>query len=188
MNTTFNSMHAPKIWDNLYTVYIPEQVTLDPEHIRRFGTYITQNKQVDEMLKSNLTMVKIPIATILSYFDQGIEIQIPSREDMIIIHKHIELYLGEWKEYIRTSIHGNIDAQNHKDLITALEKLSKYIYEKAKPREVIDNLFLNKKVNFGLLNPIIKAEEERKVIEKPDYVGIGKLTKKKTSGDSGGRF
>ena len=192
---TFNSEHAPKIWDNLYTVYIPEQITLDPEHIRRYGTYITQNKQVDEMLKTNLTMVKIPIATILNYYDQGIEVQIPSREDMVTMHKHIELYLGEWKEYIRTSIHGNIDAQNHKDLITTLEKLSKYIYEKCKPREVIDNLFLNKKVNFGILNPIAQAEEKRKVVEKPDYQGIGQLIKKKrplpnggSGGDSGGRF
>lgn len=185
---TFNSEHAPKIWDNLYTVYIPEQITLDPEYIRRFGVYITQNKQIDEILKSNFTMVKIPIISILEYFDQGIEIQIPNREDMITMHKHIELYLGEWKEYIRHSIHGSVDAQKHKDLIIALEKLSKHIYEKAKPYEVIDNLFLDKKINFGILNPIVQAEEQCKVIKKPDYTGIGRLIKKKTSGDSGGRF
>lgn len=189
---TFISEHAPKIWNNLYTVYIPEQITLDPEHIRRFGTYITQNKQVDKMLETNMTLVKIPISKILSYFDMGIEVQIPSREDMIMMHKHIELYLAEWKEYIRVSVHGQMDAQNNKDLITTLEKLSKHIYEKAKPKEVIDNLFISKKVNFGLLNPILRAEEERKVVEKPDYVGIGKLVNKKRSpgngSDSGGRF
>ena len=154
---TFVSEHAPKIWNNLYTVYIPEQITLDPEHIRRFGTYITQNKQVDKMLETNMTLVKIPISKVLEYFDMGIEVQIPSREDMITMHKHIELYLAEWKEYIRVSVHGHMDAQNHKDLISTLEKLSKHIYEKAKPKEVIDNLFISKKVNFGLLNPILNA-------------------------------
>ena len=186
---TFPSMHASKIWDNLYTVYIPEQTTLDPEHIRRFGTYITQNKNVDKMLENNLTMVKIPISKILDYYDRGIEVQIPNREDMITMHKHIELYLAEWKEYIRVSIHGQMDAQNNKELITALEKLSKHIYEKAKPREVIDNLFISKKVNIGLVNPLVRAEEERKVVEKPDYQGIRNLIKRKPGGgDSGGRF
>lgn len=189
---TFISEHAPKIWNNLYTVYIPEQITLDPEHIRRFGTYITQNKQVDKMLENNMTLVKIPVSKILEYFDMGIEVQIPSRDDMIMMHKHIELYLAEWKEYIRVSVHGHMDAQNHKDLITTLEKLSKHIYEKAKPKEVIDNLFISKRVNLGLLNPILRAEEERKVVEKPDYVGIGRLVNKKRSpgngSDSGGRF
>lgn len=192
---TFNSEHAPKIWNTLYSVYIPEQITMDPEHIRRYGTYITQSKKVDEMLKTNLTMVKIPISKILEYYDQGIEVQIPNREDMITMHKHIELYLGEWKEYIRSSIHGNTDAQNHKDLISTLEKLSKYIYEKARPREVIDNLFLSKKINFGILNPIAQAAEQKKVVEKPDYQGIAALVKKKRplpnsggGGDSNGRF
>lgn len=189
---TFNSEHAPKIWNNIFTVYIPEQLTLDPEHVRRFGTYITQDKQIDKMLETNLTMVKIPISTILSYFEMGIEVQIPSREDMITMHKHIELYLAEWKEYIRVSVHGHTDAQNHKDLIVALEKLSKHIYEKAKPREVIDNLFISKKINIGLLNPIHQAIEERKVVDKPSYEGIASLVKNKkrapNGGDSGGRF
>lgn len=186
----FKSEHAPKIWDNLYTVYIPDQVTLDPEYIKRFGIYITQNKQIDKILENNFILVKIPISKILEYFDMGIEIQIPNREDMITMHKHIELYLGEWKEYIRTSVHGRIDAQNNKDLISCLEKLSKHIYEKAKPKEVIDNLFLNKKINFGILNPIAQAEQEHKIVKKPDYVGISKLINKKksSSGDSGGRF
>ena len=186
---TFPSMHAPRIWDNLYTVFIPDQVTQNPEHIRRFGTYVTQNKQVDKMLEDNLIMVKIPIIQILDYYDRGIEVQIPNREDMITMHKDIELYLGEWKEYLRVSVHGQIDAQNHKDLIMTLEKLSKHIYEKAKPREVIDNLFLSKRVQIGLVNPLVRVEEERKVVDKPDYSGIKQLIKRKPGGgDSGGRF
>ena len=186
---TFPSMYAPRIWDNLYTVFIPDQVTQNPEHIRRFGTYVTQNKQVDKMLEDNLIMVKIPIIQILDYYDRGIEVQIPNREDMITMHKDIELYLGEWKEYLRVSVHGQIDAQNNKDLIMTLEKLSKHIYEKAKPREVIDNLFLSKKAQFGLVNPLVRVEEERKVVDKPDYSGIKQLIKRKPGGgDSGGRF
>lgn len=185
---TFPSQYATKIWDSLYTVYIPEQLTLDKQYVRRFGVHITQNKQVDEMLKTNVILVKIPIIKILEYYLEGIEVQIPSREDMIQMHKDMELYLAEWREYLRTSIHGSMDAQNHKDLILSLEKLSKYIYEKARPTEVIDNLFINKKVNLGLMNPIQQHIEINKPIEKPDYNGISGLIKRKPKGDSNGRF
>lgn len=186
---TFPSIHAPKIWDNLYTVLIPDQITLNPEYIRRFGVYITQNKQIDKMLENNLIMVKIPIIQILDYYDRGIEVQIPNREDMITIHKHIELYLAEWKEYIQTSVHGQIDAQNNKELLTALEKLSKYIYEKAKPYELLDNLYLRKNNSLGIINPLQRHIEENKPIAKLNYQGIRQLIKRKPSnGDSNGRF
>lgn len=184
----FNSMHASKLWSNLYKVYIPEHGTLDPSYIRKFGVYVTQDKPIDEMLKTNFTMVMITPIRICEYFIEGIEIQIPSREDMIRMHKDIELYLSEWKEYIRTSIHGNMDAQNNKDLILALEKMSKTLYEKAKPSELLENLFLKKNNPLGLINPIQRHVEETKEIHKPDYSGIKHLIKKKPIGDSGGRF
>lgn len=185
---SFISRFAKLIWDELYTVYIPDQLTLNPEYIRLFGTHVTQDKRMDKVLETNFTMVKIPIVQILTYFDQGVEIQIPVREDMIRMHKHIELYLGEWREYMRVSVHGNTDAKTHKDLIIALEKLSKQIYEKASSYEVLDNLFLNKRVKFGLLNPLQEHQEKSKTVTKPDYQGIGKLISKKTPSDSNGRF
>ena len=186
---TFPSQYAPRIWDSIYRVYIPDFDTLDPNYIKRFGVYVTQDKQIDEMIKTNFIMVMIPVIRILEYYNQGVEIQIPSREDMIKMHKDIELYLSEWKEYLRVSIHGNMDAQNHKELITSLEKLSKYIYEKAKPKEVLENLFLKKENRIGLMNPLLLHVEENKPIEKPDYQGIANLIrKKKPIGDSGGRF
>lgn len=186
---TFKSNYSDRIWGSLYKVYIPDYSTLNPDYIRKFGVHVTQDKEIDAMIKTNFTMVMIDVATILGYFNQGTEIQIPSREDMIKMHKDIELYLSEWKEYIRLSIHGGMDAQNHKELIISLEKLSKYIYEKAKPRELIDNLFLNKKNPLGLVNPIQQHMEQNKEIVKRDYESIRHLIKnKKSNGDSGGRF
>lgn len=184
---TFPSKYATKIWDTLYTVYIPDQLTLNKDYIRKFGVHITQNKQIDEMLKTNFVLVKIPIIKILEYFLEGIEIQIPSREDMIQMHKDIENYLTEWKEYLRISIHGNIDAEKHKELILSLEKLSKYIYEKAKPSELLENLFLKKNNMFGIVTPLQMKDEASKPVTKPDYSGISNLIKKKT-GNRGSRF
>lgn len=191
MAKTFCSVHAQKIWDNLYTVYIPDLVTQDAEYLKRFGHHVSQYKPVDEMLKTNLILVKIPIIKILEYYVEGIEIQIPSREDMITMHKHLELYLEEWREYIRNSVHGQVDAELHKDLILSLEKLSKYVYEKAKPRELLENLFLANKTRpgIGLVNPLVRAEQEQRVVDKPDYNSIKQLIKKKNNNsDSGGRF
>jgi len=179
----FPSKYACKIWDVLYTVLIPDQLTQNPDYIRRFGTYITQDKKVDQMVSTNFTTVKITIAKILEYYIDGIEIQIPSREDMIQMHKDIELYLAEWKDHIKYDI--NLDVQQNKELILSLEKLSKYIYNKANPREVIDNLFINKKI--GLINPIQQHVEQTKEVIKPDYDGIASLVRSKTN-KSSGRF
>lgn len=129
------------------------------------------------MLATNFTMVKISVAAILSYFLEGIEVRIPSREDMVQMHKDMELYLGEWREYLRVSI--NVQVDEHKDLIIGLEKLSKYIYEKCKSKEVIDSLFLPKK--FGLTNPLQEIEQRTKPVEKPSYEGIASLVRSKTS-------
>jgi len=57
----------------------------------------------------------INVTTILNYFLKSIEI--PSIANIIPIHKNIELYLSEWKDYIRNSIHGQIDVANIKNLI-----------------------------------------------------------------------
>lgn len=186
---SFASEYAPRIWDYLYTVFIPDHLTYNPDYVKKFGTRITENKSVDKMLSTNLTTVKIPIITILKYYSNGLEIQIPSRSDMITMHKDIELYLLEWRTYINNSVHGPSDAQTHKNLIFSLEKLSKYIYNKANGVEVIDNLLLSKKMPFGLLNPIQRKIEENKVVAKPDYEGISNLIKKKnTVKGGGGRF
>ncbi|EKD89675.1 MAG: hypothetical protein ACD_33C00008G0001, partial [uncultured bacterium] len=101
---------------------------------------------------------------------------IPSRQTMIDIHKDIETYLEEWKHHINYDI--NVNISQHKELLNSLEKLSKYIYEKAKAVEVINKFTL--KAPFGLVNNYVKLEEEKKVHNKPNYEGINKLIKGKT--------
>lgn len=175
---SFNSLYAARIWQKLYTVLIPTMLTTSPEESRIFGTRSSGDRKVDEMMATNFTTVMIPVIRILEYFVQGLEIQIPSREDMITIHKDIELYLGEWRDHIKFDI--NLSLTQHKDLILDLERLSKYIYNKTKYSECLDNLFLNKKSGF-LVNPLQRAEEERKPVQKADYEGISKLVKTKTT-------
>lgn len=172
---SFASQYSSLIWDVLYDVSVPDQLTQSPEYLKRFGAHVTGNKQVDEMLTKNTTHVKIPISTILSYYLNGIEISIHRREDMIKIHKDIELYLGEWREHLKFDL--NLEVNQNKQLILGLEKLSKELYAKAKPKEVISKLF--DKNQFGLYSPLDKMEEEKKDHQKPDYEGIGQLVRSK---------
>lgn len=174
---SFPSIYSHLIWNKLYTVLIPDQLTLSKDYLSKFGTHVTGNKEVDNMLSTNLTTVMIPVAKILEYFDNGVEIHIPSREDMIRIHKDIELYLGEWRDHIKFDI--NLSLSEHKTLILSLEKLSKHVYDKAKPLELLDNLFLKKKL--GLFNPLQRIEEQAKQSNsKADYEGISALVRTKT--------
>lgn len=173
----FYSQYAHLLWDKLYRVYIPDQLTLSPDYIRRFGTHVTGEKEVDAMLSKNTTLVMISVAKITEYYEDGILVEIPNREDMLQMHKDIELYLGEWREHIRTQI--NVDVNENKHMILMLEKLSKEIYNKAKPKEVINNLFV--KQQLGLINPMDRVREENTEHRKPDYEGIGSLVRSKVS-------
>lgn len=174
---SFPSRYSHLIWDTLYRVSVPDQLTQSPEYLRKFGTYVTGNKEVDAMLTRNMTTVMIPVAKILEYYEQGVEIHILNREDMIKIHKDLELYLNEWRERLRIDI--NLQVSEYKPLILSLEKLSKELYNKAKPAEVIDKLF--EKKQFGLVNPIDVIMETKKEQVKPDYQGIGQLVRSKVN-------
>lgn len=179
---SFRSQYAHLIWDRLYDVLIPDQLTLSREYISKFGVHTTGDKKSDQLLSSNFTQVKISVARILEYYDDGIEIQIPSRDDMIKIYKDIELYIAEWREHIKYDI--NLAVSKNKDFLLSLDKLSKDLYNKAKPNEIIDNLFINKKIGL-LVNPLQRVQEERKPVEKADYEGISQLIRGKTSKPQG---
>lgn len=170
----FYSEHAPRIWEDLYLAMIPDQVTLNAGYLRVFGTYSSGHKQVDEMMGNNLTTVKIPIITMIEYFDNGITVQIPKRESMITIHRSIEMYLGEWRHHIENAV--NSDLMQHKDLVLSLEKFSKMIYGKAYPQEVAANPVLS--ASLGMLSPLARMQLENQPIHKPDYTGIGTLIRK----------
>jgi hypothetical protein len=179
---TFDSQHAFKIWDKLYTVRVPDQLTLDPSYIERFGVPVANDPNVDKMMSTNFTTVMIPIIKIMEYFLNGVEVQIPSREDMIQIHKDIEDYLGEWEYYVKHTMHGKTDLEQHKTLISSLEKLSKHIYNRAGPKEVIENLFVETKLGF--MSPLEESMVKEKEPDKPDYTSIMRLIKNK----GGSRF
>lgn len=174
---SFSSQYADRIWNKLYKVKIPDQASLSPEYIRRYGVYTSDIPEIKQMMETNFIDVMIPVSKILEYYMDGLEIQIPCREDMITMHKDIELYLAEWRYHLKMEI--NVSTDKSKDLLLALERLSKYIYEKAKPREVIDNLFVKKQ--FGLMSPIQASIDERKEVSKPDYHGISDLVRSKRS-------
>ena len=89
---TFPSKYATKIWNELYTVLIPDIATLNPDYIKIRGVPITENKKLNLLRMNEFTTVMLPIIDIMYYFKEGFPVQIPSREDMIKMHKNIELW------------------------------------------------------------------------------------------------
>lgn len=173
---SFQSEFAERIWEDLYAVYVPDFVTMNRDYIRKFGVPSSGNREVDKMMSTNLMYVRIPIIKILEYYDNGLEIQIPAREDMITIHKNIEKYLTEWKDHIKYDI--NINRVEHKTLLLALEKLSRLIFDKAQPKEVMEQVLTPRQ--FGLVNVLQRQKEVDKELKKPDYEGISNLLKPAT--------
>lgn len=172
----FYSEHAPRIWEDLYTALIPDQVTQNAAHVRVFGTYRSGHSEVDKMMEDNLTMVKIPIIKMVEYYDNGIPVQIPKRESMLAIHRSIEMYLQEWGHHIHHAINSSLP--QHKELVLSLEKFSKVIYGKAAPKEVVVNPMLAP--GLGLLSPAGRLQYENQPVTKPDYHGISSLIRQKT--------
>lgn len=156
---------------------IPDNLTLSAGYIKTFGTRLSGNKTVDAANLDSYTTVMITVAKILEYFVDGMPIQIPSREDMLTMHKDIEDYLQEWKDHMNYSINQSVD--QHKDLIISLEKLSKHIYDKASAKEIVGNKIEH--MTIGLVNNYVKLEQAKKVNEasKPDYNGITQLIRNK---------
>lgn len=175
---SFHSVNAERIWEDLYNAYVPDFVTMNRDYIRKFGVPSSGNKDIDKMMSTNLTFVKIPIIKILEHYDNGVVVEIPSRPDMIAIHKAIESYLDEWRAHLTYDL--NAEKDQHKTLILNLEKLSKLIFDKANPREVMDTIIAPKK--FGLLNIKGRQAEQNKEHIKPDYNGIGSLLKPSVRG------
>lgn len=173
---SFQSNYAHLIWNKLYSVSIPDQVTLDPEYIKRFGVIVTSDKKIDKMLSTNFTNVMIPVIKMLEYYTRGVEIRIHSREDMVTIYKDIDNYLNEWREHIRYDI--NLALDQSKELLIELEKLAKDLHNKAKPVELIDNLFAKREL--GIRSPFQVLKEVKQVYQKPEYDGISKLIRSKT--------
>ena len=172
----FASIHSDKIFSSIYTVEIPDQLSLDPEYIRIFGTHVTGDKAADEVLKTTFTTVMITPIQMIDYYERGLEIRIHNRDDMIKIHKDIELYLDEWRDHIKYDI--NLDVSKYKPLILSLERFSKTLHSKAKNTELMNNLFTKKKI--GLVNPLTTIKD-RSSTARPDYEGIGDLVRSKSS-------
>ena len=180
----FASEYADRIWNEKYTVRIPDYVTLSDDYIRVWGTPTHENPKYANMMSTNYTTVMLSIIKITHYFIEGYNVLIPSRDDMLKMHRTIEGYLNEWKEYTRNSINQKTD--EYKPMLADLERVSKYIYAKATSEEVFADT-IKSKPRIGLQNPLMKLRESQisTIPDKPEYEGLSILFKKKPTQSTG---
>lgn len=161
----FPSQYAPKLWDKLYNVIIPDVLTLEDDYIRTFGVRLSGDKKVDADVHKRKIHSMLNVIAIAHYFNEGIPVEFLHREDLATIYKDIVGYLGEWKEYLRTQI--NVNPAEYQELLDALDKFAAELYLRLNPREIKPDT-----PSFGLRRIFQKSEEAS---EKPPYEGIREL-------------
>jgi hypothetical protein len=171
----FKSEHAHLIWDRLYNAYIPDAATQDTEFTRKFGVRLSGDRKIDADIGKYTTHVMIPIIKIVEYFDDGIPVQIPNRDDMLEMNDSITKYLEEWKHAMKYDIHLT---QIPKPLLASLDKFCKYVYGKATAKEIVGSKLDS--LRFGIPNRMDPLPESTRFPVKPDYEGISKLIRQKS--------
>ena len=167
----FQSQYADRIWNEPFEVSIPDVLTMNRDYIRKFGVHVTGKKDIDSKITKNFTNVMIPIIKIAEYFDDGIEVRIHGRENLVKIFNLLNGYLDEWANYAKYSINASIDS--NRELLAVLDKLTKIIYNKLDSTEYY--VSIKPSITFGLTSPLGKKEE---ISKKPNYIDLEILKNK----------
>lgn len=162
------------IWDELYLCRIPLITTRDIEHIDRYGCYTTLDKNIDNMVMTELTTTYINVDRMVELYREGVTIRLVNSNDIVKIYNAIQDHILAWAERIERAV--NIGDIPLDDLIL-MDRFANEIYVNAKfyfteermqsylERGLIDiigiftpNRFFNNKKKAEL--EIIKKEKE----------------------------
>ena len=94
----------PMLWHKIYRVKVPELAVKNDAEIALFGTYITDNKEIDDKLVNKSVIAWHTIISMINMYEEGHTVVIPSPNDVIEIYDVISLHLYKWKHVIDTSI------------------------------------------------------------------------------------
>lgn len=166
------------VWDHLYRVAVPDILTASDTYLKHYGSYVTGDNQVDQMLRTNYSNVMLPLSTIIGYVDQGFDVKIYSRDDMLKMYKDIRSYLIEYDNIVAQRVNqGNVP---YKDLIM-MDNFASMIYHRASLEELVD--LSERKTSMDTRLTFLSGLRPRdaSVIhkEKPDYNEMASIFKKR---------
>lgn len=130
-----------KLWETLYKVRVPYQLTRSIADIEKYGTPITGNHDVDNSTLDDWITTMKPVSDIVDLFMEGKPVALVNREDMKTIYQDIQDHIYAWKKKLEVGV--NIGDAPIEDLI-AMDEFA----------EIIHNL-ASKEVNAGLSDSLI---------------------------------
>lgn len=165
-----------KLFDYLYRVSMPYQLTRHEEDIRKFGTRITGVKAIDSDINNQWFVTMISVAEMTKYFEEGVPIKISYEKDIKEIYESISEHIHAWKVQLEHGI--NIGDAPIKDLVM-LDQFANSIYEHAKYQftpETVDSLVANHILSLQRVNAT-NFFTNKSFLKKPTEVGEDGITR-----------
>ena len=164
---------ANLIFDSLFMVRVPDLQTRSEQHIKMFGVHSTGDRTQDMVMANQLITIMIPIAKMVEYHKQGVNIRVVKRQDILTIYDYITRHLEAWKARLNQGL--NIGDAPIDDLIK-LDEFANVVHESAKyqfTREIADSILakhLSSTITFNKHNIFKKESSTAKIItnQEPD--------------------
>lgn len=147
----FASTYAKHITKTLYSVKIPDILSMNPEYLKKMGYGITGNRVEDAWMKNRECQVMIPISNIAEYLDAGIQVKILDHADMIEMYKNISGYLGEWRQYLQSPV--NVYVGGMEDILRSLDRLNRLLYDQLTKEDLVTR-DRDLARTFGIVGPL----------------------------------
>lgn len=117
------------IWDYYYSVRVPFLQTTSVDYLRTMGMATTGNKAVDQEVMGQWITTMLPIATMIDYYKDGVQIRICKESDIVKIYDSITRHLEGWRHRLERGI--NIGEAPIEDLL-AMDQFANAVYDHAK--------------------------------------------------------
>lgn len=131
------------IFHRLFYVKTPNFATLDIEDIKRFGVPVTGIDSIDREWRDELILRAVPIAQMVEWHRQGVDIYVQDRADCKIIYELIYAHLTAWRDYVQNNINVvKVPMQDLKDMADLASKVYPYAKEQGLFEQVQRDLFL----------------------------------------------
>lgn len=118
-----------KIWEWYYKARIPYLASRTIDDIRKHGTRVSGNKEVDRDIGNQLIDTQLTIAQMVDYYKEDVEVRVCRQSDIVEIYDSISAHIHAWRERLDRGI--NIGAAPIDDLIM-MDKFANSVYTHAK--------------------------------------------------------
>jgi hypothetical protein len=176
--------HRWGIWKKKFLCRVPNIQTMSTDFIKMFGMPSTGDPFLDKETAHELISRMLTIAEMVTFFNQGVTVEIVNYKDTKTIYEHITDHLVAWKKKLETGWHTR-DAPI--DDLLLMDKFANVVYRFAAPqfttdivesilaRRMSDTLRVSRDKIMGGSKPkviIINEAGEKEEEKRPERVGM----------------